>query len=211
MKKYHIAILASILVLSFGSLAFARHGGFGGGPMGGQGGPGMHGPMMLIRTLERLDLTKVQKSKIAMLLKTDIDKNSKNAAPMREEMQALRLAVLEGDKNKVRKLSQTMSKKHEAMMLDRTQLMNNVRAVLTPEQSKQLVELTKMRMDCFNNMRRNNCPQFGQGSGYGQGQGYGKGYGFHGQGQRRGQGMGYAGQRDGRCPVSVEAWIDANM
>ncbi len=197
MKKYYIAAVASILILGLSGLAQARPA----GPMAPH--PHFGGPMLLVQTLERLDLTKVQKSKIAMLLKSDLEKHKKQFKPMGDDMQAMQLAILKGDEKKVTKLSHAMNKKREQMDLDRARLMNKIRGELTPEQLKDMDSLMEMRMQCMQDMQANGPrPKRGPKPGLEE------------RGPRHQPGpdfKGGPGPRDDHRPMSLEEWIEANI
>ncbi len=126
--------------------AEARRGEGQGRPGGyGDGGPGLGCPHP--RMLDRLDLTKEQKQKVAAILKEHREAIGKNQQAMMEARTALRTAMTADDLSEaaVREAAVAKGKQMEESAVLSAGILREVRQVLTPEQKKMMLQMREGR------------------------------------------------------------------
>lgn len=141
MKKRNL-ILSTVLatgILSVGAISVASACGGPGGGFGGQG----HGNKMM-HMVEKLDLSKQQRTSVWKIM----DQQKDNMRTNREQMYTIHKALRDAaaaqnyDQDKVRELANQKASMMSDMIVQRTQTMNQIRKLLTPEQ-----------LEKFNNMQ----------------------------------------------------------
>jgi Spy/CpxP family protein refolding chaperone len=110
-----------------------------GGPMGHGGGKQIH------RMMERLDLSDEQRDQIFDIMYAQMPTARDKMKELRAGRQALRELAMspELDEAKVRELADAQSKIMADMVVMRSQTMNKVYKVLTPEQREEAAKLMK--------------------------------------------------------------------
>ncbi|MFW2374829.1 MAG: Spy/CpxP family protein refolding chaperone [Gammaproteobacteria bacterium] len=140
MKKRNL-IISTVLatsILSVGAIGVASA---CGGPGGGFGGKG-HGNKMM-HVVEKLDLSKEQRTSIWKIM----DKQKDTMRANREEMYSIRTALRDAagsenyDEDKVRELANKKASMMSNMIVQRTQSMNQIQKLLTQEQQDKFNEL----------------------------------------------------------------------
>jgi Spy/CpxP family protein refolding chaperone len=145
-----ISFIVALIVL--GSLAFvstdAMARGHRDGRMGGDG-PGMG--FGLIRMLDRMDLSADQERQVASVLKAHRDEIAQEAAAAAEAGSALKKAMHAPSfsEESVKEAARTMAAQHERMILLRARIMNEVRAILTPDQNERIQRFAEKRSGWF--------------------------------------------------------------
>lgn len=148
MNKKLIAVVSLVGMMAGGSVlagGMMRDGGCGGmGDSGygmGNGGHSMHGGHgMAMHQLDRLDLTAEQEAKVQKIMDEQKQAGQDRMKAMRDTMDAMHKAM-DGDNydaRKVRELADKQAKLQADMMVEHAETMHRIRAVLTPEQKKQL-------------------------------------------------------------------------
>lgn len=140
MKKRNL-IISTVLatsILSVGAIGVASA---CGGPGGGFGGKG-HGNKMM-HVVEKLDLSKEQRTSIWKIMDQQKDTMRAN----REEMYSIHTALRDAagsdnyDEDKVRELANKKASMMSDMIVQRTQSMNQIQKLLTQEQQVKFNEI----------------------------------------------------------------------
>ncbi len=141
-------VLAAILVLS--TAALAQDGGSGKRGDGG-GGRGKQKGEMIAKLAEKLDLTADQKARI----KTLTDQFQQQHQTQRQELQNLHKQAQDarqaGNKDQAKSIHEQMKTKSEALKADRQKLMEQIKAILTPEQRTKLEQMKEQHKEKMEN------------------------------------------------------------
>lgn len=148
---------AGVLALAVGAAQAGPAGGWGHGPGMGrgdcmmQGGHGPHGHKgmrgEMFPGLRALDLSAEQRTKIFEITQAHREAVFKNREQLRETREALREAALAEpyDAKAVRRIADRQAKIQADMLVERTETMHKITAVLTPEQREEFKKLQSMR------------------------------------------------------------------
>jgi Spy/CpxP family protein refolding chaperone len=112
-----------------------------------QGGPDMGFGML--RMLERMDLSDEQERQVAALLKSHREEVAQLLGTMEQTRTALRGAMLatEYSEKGIKEAARAVAEQQEQMILFRTKVMNEIRAILTAEQNERLLKFTDEHAD----------------------------------------------------------------
>jgi Spy/CpxP family protein refolding chaperone len=144
MKKRNVIIgsVVGLVALAAIGVAGARPGGFCGAGLGADHSP-FAGPMMhghghghLRHLMRQLDLTEEQRDKVFDILYAQVPAAREKTRELREGREALVSAAMSGnyDPQQVRTLADAQAKPISDLIVMRTETLNKIYAVLTPEQ-----------------------------------------------------------------------------
>lgn len=148
MKKRNVIIgsVVGLIALAAIGAAGARPGGFCGAGLGADSpfaGPMMHGHGHLRHLMRQLDLTEEQRDKVFDVLYAQVPAAREKVKELREGREALVSAAMSGnyDPQQVRTLADAQVKPISDLIVMRTETLNKIYAVLTPEQQAKAAEL----------------------------------------------------------------------